>query len=169
MNTEIVVNSMNQDRRGTRFEFGPSPKRSRPNDGDETENQVRTDFHETFDFRRERGPRLKQPLTSSSAQDSSRNPTSPRSTIMDERFAPQSQDPWKKFKPLLQILQGVPAVLAQSIPPREQLYAIRTVAMEDKDKHLRSVQQLSLFPGGGIDRIRNIFDWGGKLFMLQNT
>lgn len=158
---------MNQDRRGTRFEFGPSPKRSRPNEnGDDAGDQIRIAFHETFDSRNEKEPRLKQALTSSSAQVSTRNPTPPRSTIIDELYAPQSQDPWKEFKPLLQILQGVPAVLAQSIPPQEQLYAIRSVATADKDKHLRSIQQLSLFPGGGIDRIRDIFDWAGKLFIV---
>ncbi|KAK5401221.1 hypothetical protein LTR79_001740 [Exophiala xenobiotica] len=158
---------MSQDRRGTLFEFGPSRKRSRPDEnGDDAGDQTDTAVHETVNSRIVREPLLKQALNSSSAQASTRTPTRPSSAIINKLHIPQNQDPWKEFKPLLHVLQGGPAVLAHSIPPMEQLFAIRTVAAADKDKHLRGIQHLSLFPGRGIDHIRGIFDWAGKLFIV---
>lgn len=82
-------------------------------------------------------------------------------------LSPRTHDPWTKFKPLLHVRQGCAAVLACSIPPDQQDYAVRIVASSHKNQHQRGIQQLS-YGVGGIDRVHDIFDWSGKLFIVTD-
>lgn len=162
------------DRRGTRFFF--DRKRSRPDAEGEDDadgrgegdiDQVDVIASKIADSRTKPNA-ASAPATSNSH--SLRNPTKSRthhgSVEILKLQIPQNQNPWKKFKPLLQVRQGCPAIMARSIPPDQQLYAVRSIASTEKDKHLRAIQQLSLFPGRGIDQVRETFDWSGTMFVV---
>jgi hypothetical protein len=79
----------------------------------------------------------------------------------------QNRSPWEKYKPLLHVRQGCPAILACSIPPDRRDYAVRIITSEQKYQHERGIQQLD-FGTGGINRVREIFDWSGKLYVVTD-
>lgn len=153
------------DRRGTRFFF--DRKRSRPNDGEEDDVDGRGERHiDEVDVVAFKPNAASIQATSHSIRNSTKSRTHHGSVEIMKLQVPQNQNPWKKFKPLLQVRQGCPAIMARSIPPDQQLYAVRSIASTEKDKHLRAIQQLSLFPGRGVDQVRETFDWSGTLFVV---
>jgi len=161
-----------QDRRDTRFGFAldisPNKGKSRDNRSNGRD-QERVTVPKNVRLRPQNDGTLVRPASDTSpAPRSTANPTRRDPVDMNKIHLPQNQDPWGKFKPLLQILQGCPAMMAHRIPPSEQLYAIRSIDGQDKDIHLRAVQQLGLAPGRGIQLVRETFDWDEKLFILTD-
>ncbi|KIW24805.1 uncharacterized protein PV07_10496 [Cladophialophora immunda] len=159
------------DRRGTRFIFDRKRFRSE-DEGDDDGEEGGIDQADMIASKWVNSPTKpdRASIQSTPNSHSPRNLTKIRtrhgSIEIGKLPLPQSQDPWKKFKPLLHVRQGCPAIMARSIPPDQQLYAVRSVTSAEKDKHLRAIQQLGLCPGRGIDRVQETFDWSGTLFVV---
>jgi len=146
------------DRRDTRFGFGV--KTSHKNEGSGRDREG------THHWSRNTG--VTKQVTSSSPSIPPHNESTARREPFEVRknYLPQKQDPWKQYKPLLHVLQGCSSILAQSIPPSEQLYAVRKVASEHKETHLHAVQKLGLHSGQRTQHVQEIFDWSSELFIV---
>jgi hypothetical protein len=158
------------DRRFTRLEFGLGNPRKRSKLGqdgeDDEDDRPNVIASKTINSQTERDAALTKFTSGSpSPRQLTKIPTRYGSAEIGRLHLPQNQDPWKKFKPLLHVRQGCPAIMARSIPPDWQLYAVRSISTE-KDKHLHAIQQLGLCPGRGVDWVQEIFDWSGKLFIV---
>ena len=89
----------------------------------------------------------------------------PRGSLLQ---MPRDQRPWDLYRPVIEVRQGCPAIMAARRSGDLKRYAISTVSASHKEKYLQALQKLQLSRTSTLVNIVELMDWKGGFSMVSD-